>query len=83
MNGDSRDVDYLGDPLLCSIISNLRDLRHVTRKMHTFVSSEGCHIVAEACCLFANSGCLMLGYLYHECLKTRELDSLNGELDIH
>ena len=52
MNGDSGDVDYLGDPLLCSIMRNLDQLPFVRIYGHTFVSSEGCHIVAEAYCLF-------------------------------
>lgn len=60
MNGDSGDVDYLGDPLLFSIMSGLHYLRSVTRWMRTFVSSEGCHIVAEMYYLFANSRCLEL-----------------------
>lgn len=29
MNGDSRDIDYFGDPLLCSL-SNLPHLSYVT-----------------------------------------------------
>ena len=29
MNGDPGDVDYLGDPLLCSTMSSLHDLPHV------------------------------------------------------
>ena len=29
MNGDSGDVDYLGDPLLCSRMSSLRYLRYL------------------------------------------------------
>ncbi len=48
MDGDSGDVDHLGDPLLCSIMSNLRSSPNVTGCVHTFVSSEGCHIIAES-----------------------------------
>ncbi len=47
MNGDSGDVDYLGDPLLCSIMRNLGLLPFVRIYGYTFVSSESCHIVAE------------------------------------
>lgn len=47
MNSDSGDVDDLGDPLLFSTISSLPDLPYVTGCARTFVSSEGCHIVAE------------------------------------
>ena len=46
MNGDSGDVDYLGNPLLYSTLSNLYYLPRLIRHVHTFVSSEGCHIVA-------------------------------------
>ncbi len=60
MDGDSRDVDHLGDPLLCSIMSNLRSSPSVTGCVHTFVSSEGCHIIAEAYLIFSKSRCLML-----------------------
>lgn len=28
MNGDSGDVHYFSDPLLCPTMSNLQDLRH-------------------------------------------------------
>ena len=45
MNGDPGDVDYLGDPLLCSMMSSLYDLPHVRYSALTFVSSENCHIV--------------------------------------
>ena len=48
MDGDSGDVDHLGDPLLYTIMSNLRSSPNLTGCMHTFVSSEGCHIIAEA-----------------------------------
>lgn len=56
MNGNSGDIDHLGDPLLCSIMSNLHYLPYVIECGHTFVSSEGCHIIAEAHCLFVRAG---------------------------
>lgn len=46
MNGDSGDVEYLGNPLLYPTLSNLYYLPYLIRHAHTFVSSEGCHIVA-------------------------------------
>lgn len=55
MNGDSGDVDCLIDPLLCSMMSYLHYLPQGTEYMQTFVSSEGCHIVAEAYLLFVRT----------------------------
>lgn len=46
MNSDSGDVEYLGDPLLYSRLSNVFSLPYLIRHAHTFVSSEGCHIIA-------------------------------------
>ena len=48
MNGDSGDVNYLGEPLLHSTMSFRHHQPYVTSYVHTFVSSEGCHIFCES-----------------------------------
>ena len=49
MNGDSRDVDYFGDPFLDSVMSIVRYLPFLGKCEHAFISSEACHMMKGRC----------------------------------
>lgn len=63
MDGDSGDVNYLGDPLLCVMMSNLCTLPREAACGHTFVSSVGCHMVAKGTYVYTSSCCFDAGLI--------------------